>query len=592
MILLPAFMQSHYYARTPAFRALAWMATVVTLVLFGCGYAAAETEFSGLDEAQEVNVRAMLPLTSTSCDSAHWRVERLFRGADENIIEALQALGYYEPTIAKQLSWSADCWRAQFDVQVGDPVRIRAADVVVIGDAESDPDYRSRLQTPAPASGEILNHGLYDSYKAAMLRAAINTGYFDADFERSEVSVDRRANAADINLRLNSGEKYKFGAVSFSDGILQQRLLQGYTDIKADDPYSATAINDLYEALNGSSYFSSVSIITEPLNTSEKIVPVTVNLLAAKRRIYSIGFGFTTDTGPHARIGYADRRINDKGHQFESKLYLSPVRSELNTAYRWPRSDPRREWFSVVAGARHEETDTSESDTYKLGILRSRNIGSSWLETRYIDYEYENFIIADQDTNSELVIFGTNWETAEGRALSRANNGYRFSLDIRGASDSLGSDTSFLQLRTKAKWVHSLGEKTRVLARADLGLTRKDVLSELPASVRFFAGGDRSVRGYEFESLGPADADGEVIGGSHLFATSLEIDYLFRAQWAVAAFVDIGNAFNDSDFDLKTGIGIGARWYSPVGPIRFDVAHPLDNPDENYRIHISLGPDL
>lgn len=565
---------------------------MVALVMIGCGDAEAETKFTGLDTAQETNVRALMPLASTSCDSAHWRVERLFRDANKNIVEALQALGYYEPTIAKQLSWTEDCWLARFDVQVGDPVRIRAADVIVSGPAESDTAYRSRLQMTAPASGEILNHGLYDSYKAAMLRAAINTGYFDADFERSEVSVDPGAKAADINLRLNSGEKYRFGAVSFSDGILRQQLLQGYTDIKPGDPYSARSINDLYEALNGSSYFSSVSISTEPANTSDKTVPVTVNLLAAKRSIYSIGLGFTTDTGPHSRLGYANRRINDKGHQFESKLYLSPVRSELNAAYRWPRDDPRREWYSVAAGAKHEETDTSESDTYKLGVLRSRNVGASWLETRYVDYEYEDFIVGDQDTNSQLVIFGTNYETAHGRALSRATNGYRLNFDIRGANDSLGSDTSFLQLRTKAKWIHALGEKTRVLAQTDIGLTRKDALSELPASVRFFAGGDRSVRGYEYASLGPTNENGEVIGGSHLFDASLEFDYLFKAQWAIAAFADIGNAFNDTDFDLKTGIGIGVRWYSPVGPIRFDIAHPLDNPDENFRIHIGLGPDL
>ena len=552
----------------------------------------AETEIAGLDEAQEQNVRALMPLVTTSCDSAHWRVERLFRDADGNITEALQALGYYEPTISKQLSWSEDCWLAQFDIQAGMPVRIRAADVAVLGAAATDTDYQSRLKTPTPASGDILNHGLYDSYKAAMLRAAINTGYFDADFERSEVVVDPATKVADVNLQLKSGEKYTFGSVNFTDGILRRGLLRGYTDIKPGDPYSAKAINDLYEALNGSSYFKTVSISTEPLDTTAKSVPVTVNLTPANRRVYSAGLGFTTDTGPHGRLGYTDRRINLKGHQFESKLYASPVISELNAAYRWPRNDPRREWFSVVAGAKHEETDTSESDIFKFGILRSRNVGSSWLETRYIDYASENFVVGDQDTSSQLVIFGTNYETAKGRALSRASNGYRLSFDLRGASDSLGSDTSFLQLRSKAKWIRALGEKTRFLAQADIGLTKKDALSELPASVRFFAGGDRSVRGYEFESLGPTNDDNDVIGGSHLFTASLEIDYLFRPKWAVAAFADIGNAFNETDYDLKAGIGIGVRWYSPVGPIRLDFAHPLDDPDEDFRIHISLGPDL
>jgi translocation and assembly module TamA len=191
-----------------------------------------------------------------------------------------------------------------------------------------------------------------------------------------------------------------------------------------------------------------------------------------------------------------------------------------------------------------------------------------------------------------LIIFGTNWEIARGRALSRATSGLRFNIDVRGAAELLGSDTSFLQTKLKTKWVYSLNNRTRVLARATLGMTMKDQLSELPASVRFFAGGDNSVRGYKFESLGPEDQDGEVIGGSNQIDASLEIDRLFGEQWAIAAFVDSGDAFDEADIDLSTGVGIGVRWYSPVGPLRLDFAHPLDNPDEDLRIHISLGPDL
>jgi len=562
-------------------------------VALGCtAIARAELVISGLEASLEANVRALAPLATTTCNSARWRVERLFRDADSDIREALAALGYYEPSIDKSLRWDEKCWYADFDIDAGEPVLLDTVNIVVDGDAASDPQFDEHRTAARPSSGDVLNHDRYEAYKQALMRAAINHGYFDSEFGRSQVIVDRGTKTADLELQLQSGPRYRFGDLKFTPGILRESLLQGFSDIRTGEAYSAVAINDLYEALNGSSYFASVSISTEPLDTSDKIVPVTVDLTPAKRRVYSIGAGFATDTGAQGRLGYANRRRNDKGHQLDSKLFVSSLRSELSASYRWPKRDPRKEWLSVVAGAQYEDTDTSEHDTYKVGVLRSRNRGRSWLETRYLDYEYENFKVGEQDTNSQLFILGSNWEFARGRTLQRISSGLRLSFDVRGASESLGSDTNFLQLRSSAKWILPLGQKSRVLLRTRIGLTKKDELTELPVSVRFFAGGDRSVRGYDFETLGPVDENGDVIGGSNLFEASLELDRLLRPNWAAAIFVDTGSAFNGTDLEFSTGVGVGIRWYSPVGPIRLDFAHPLDDPDKNFRLHISLGPDL
>jgi translocation and assembly module TamA len=531
-------------------------------------------------------------MVSSDCDSAPWRIERLFRDADQEIGEAMQALGYYEPSISKTLSWDDDCWHASFDIQAGPPVLVQVSNIQVLGPGATDPDLLPKITQRRPLVGEVLDHGVYDNYKTALLQKAVNAGYFDAEYERSRVTVDRSLRTANIDLQLQSGSKYAFGTVSFTEGIIRRKLLQGYSGIRPGDPYAPRAIGELYEALNGSGYFASVSISTEPLDTDAKTVPVNVQLTPAKRRLYSVGGGFTTDTGLHGRLGYTDRRINDDGHQLESRLFLSPVQSQLNGTYRWPKSDPRHEWFSIVAGAQHENTETSTSDTLKLGILRSRNRGKSWLETRYLNFEYDNYEVADQKTTSQLIIFGSNWEKDNGRTLSRALNGYRLNIDVRGANDALGSDTSFLQLQLKARWIRALGDKSRILTRTTVASTVKDKLTELPPSVRYFAGGDRSIRGYDYESLGPVDSDGEVIGGSNLVEASLEFDRLFRDKWAIATFVDTGSAFNGTDLEFSTGVGVGLRWYSPVGPIRVDFAHPLDDPDSNFRLHISLGPDF
>ena len=208
------------------------------------------------------------------------------------------------------------------------------------------------------------------------------------------------------------------------------------------------------------------------------------------------------------------------------------------------------------------------------------------------DFTYEDFEVGEQTDTSRLIIPGITWERTIGRDLRRTPEGHRISVDLRGAHDALGSDTTFLQGTVSTKWIWSPGLGTRFLARADIGATAKQSLAQLPASVRFFAGGDTSVRGYDFETIGPVDDNGDVTGGSHLVALSLEADWKIAGNWAVAAFVDSGSAFNESDPDFKTGVGLGVRWYSPLGPIRIDFAHPLDDADKDFRLHVTLGPDL
>jgi len=549
-------------------------------------------EFGGLNPELEANARALIPLANVACDASRWRVQRLYRDAGESLQRALQAKGHYAASFTSTISWDGDCWHAHFQVDPGDPTLLRDVDVRLLGEAGNDPEVQAAAGHGRPQHGDVLDHGRYESFKRGLLNGALSAGYFDARWERNEVLVDSAAGTADVHLWLVSGPRYRFGSLSFTPGIIREGILRGYTDLQPGEHYRGGLIDDLYQSLQGSSYFDSVSISTEPVDREAKTVPVSVALTPAPRRVYSAGAGFATDTGPQGKLGFTNRRVNDRGHQLESRLFGSSVKSEWSAWYRWPRSDPRKEWFSLAGGFMHEDTDTSVHDTFKLGALYTKNRPGSWLETRYLDYLTEDFSIAGQDSSSQLVIVGVHWESVRGREVSRTRNGRRLRLDLRGASDALASDTSFFQARADAKWIHSFDETSRFLARVSLGMTFESRFSDLPASVRYLAGGDQSVRGYGFEDLGPLDAMGKVTGGENLFEASFEYERLVRDRWAIALFVDSGSAFNGSDISLSTGIGAGARWFSPVGPIRFDLAHPLDDPDRTWRIHITLGPDL
>jgi len=555
--------------------------------------ASAAVIITGLTEPLERNARALISLASTPCDTAQWRVERLYRNMDKQLDDAMRALGHYQYSFDKTISFeNAGCWSATLDVTPGDPVLLRKVDVIITGDAQNDSAIPARVEPRKPTPDSTLDHGQYESFKQYIMGMLRARGYFEAKLIENSVVVDETLSFADMKLEIESGPRYVFGPIEFSELVLQRNLLVSYAEFLPGDAYDDVAIARLYESLNGSGYFGSVSINTVPATDGSHEVPVYVSLSPGIRHVFTTGVGYATDVGLQGRLGYTNRRRNDSGHQFNSQLIASRVNSELTGTYRWPRGNPNKEWVDIFGGFQRKRTETSESNTVILGARLTHDRGERWLESPYLNLANEDFKVGDQVGSTRLLTPGISWESTIGREISRMSSGRRINLDIKGAHEDLWSDTSLLQLTASAKWVVSLNDVNRLIMRGDLGFTAVSDFEELPATMRFFAGGDNSVRGYDFETIGPIDVDGNVTGGTNLAVFSLEFDHLVAKSWALAAFVDTGTAYNDFDLDFKTGAGVGIRWYSPLGPIRIDVAHPIGESDRSTRLHITLGPDL
>ena len=572
-----------------------WRNTVLFIALAAAGApvnAFAAVEFVGLDEALERNARAMVRLASTTCDRPGWRIERLYRNADKELRGALEALGYYAYTLEKELSFDdPECWEATFTVQLGSPVVLSEVRLSMLGEVNNYPGIVEDISGLKPERGVVLNHGTYEAFKRSILTQLTNRGFLASELTRNTVVVDESLSSAVIDIEVESGSRYRFGELSYTEGILDDDILNSYSTFRPGEHFDADAIARLHEQLRGSGFFASVSIRADPVDDSLD-VPVIVTLQPARRHLFSAGVGYSTDTGLHGKLGYVNRRLNPAGHRLEAELFASTVESELTGIYRWPHIGSRLSWFEAYSGYQRRRTDTSESDKTTVGFRWVRNRSERWLETPYIDLTYEDFEVAGERDQSTLLMPGITWEATEGRALRRIDTGWKVSVDLRGSYEQLVSDATFGQVTSSAKYVHSLGRSSRLIVRGELGTTFGADVRDLPATVRFFTGGDTSVRGYDYESIGPLNDDGEVIGGSNLTTFSIEIDRLVRGDWALAVFADTGSAFNDSDTDFKTGVGIGVRWFSPFGPIRLDIAHPLDDEETDVRFHITLGPDL
>ena len=510
------------------------------------------------------------------------------------IAEALQTRGYYAPTIESDLDRDGDCWRVGFVIDVGDAVRIRNVDIRLEGLAANDRKLAERLRKHPFEPGRRLRHAEYERHKKAIAELARGRGYFDGYFTERRIDVFPAERAADITLVFDAGRRYRFGDVTFVQDMLSDALVQRFVNFPPETYYESAKVTELYEDFYAAEYFATVEITANPRGEPFFDVPLVIELTPAKPQSYTFGVGFATDTGLKLRADYVHRRLNPRGHQLEVNTIFSPVISEVGTSYRLPLKRPREEWLNFDTGYRYENTASNRSQIFKVGAKRIKRRARNWIETQFVDVSVEDFEIADEDGLSTLVIPGISWAHRRASAPRRPDKGHHASLRISGATKDVLSDATFLQTEAIGKAIRPLWEGGRVLARVDVGYTLKQDFDDLPASVRYFAGGDNSVRGYDYKSLGPTNEDGDVVGGTHRLVGSVELDQRVFGNWSIAAFVDAGNAFDDfAGIDAKVGVGAGVRWYSPLGPIRVDIAVPLaDDAEDNFRFHISLGPDL
>jgi len=518
------------------------------------------------------------------------RIKFLYKKANDEIKLALQAFGYYKPGIKSFLSKSDDGWKAKYVISMGSLVIIRNMDIQILGDGAHDQAFKKLIKALPLKSNEPLHHGQYESSKKALQRLAAKRGYFDAQFREHKVEVDLKSNSATITLHFDTGNRYQFGKVTYTESPISLNKIQQYQPFKAGDPYQNSLLIKLQQNLSNTDYFDDIEVRPLYEKIKELTVPVQVSFTPRKRNRYTAGVGFGTDTGPRLKLGW-DQRYNSQGHRMGAGAKISPILSTLSMHYTVPRFHSKDAELGFNTILTREDTNTSKSSSINFG-LNHRHKRWGWDETATLNYLYENFETGDQEETSKLLIPGIGWTKTDTDNPTYTHNGYRLGLNIRGAFEGFLSDTSFTQASLNGKFIRSLWNNGRIIVRGNLGLTGVTEFDQLPVSLRFFAGGDNSIRGFDYEELGPKDAKGNVIGGKYLMVGSVEYEHRLKDKWSVAGFVDAGNAFNKFGGEIEVGAGFGVRWLSPVGLVRVDLAMGVSDPDKPIRLHVVIGPDL
>ena len=572
---------------------------IISLLSFSAMAAVPLTvKLNGLEDPFQKNVLLFLEINKMKDDkdlTERW-IKRLHKQAPQDIREALQPYGYYIPEIQADLTEVEGKWLATYTVDLGTPVAINKKDIQWSGEGSDQPVFQRSIEDYNKNAGNILVHADYETAKNTFMNTALSQGYPKAKFIKSEWLIDLDKNSADLTLHMDTGPLYYFGDITFKQDFLDPDLLEKYITIEKGTPYSYDALLEFQQNLIASNYAKEVTIAPLFKEAVDKQLPLNVIMKPIAPHKFLFGVGYESDTGIRGSARWDNRLLNRHGHHSAVLIKLSQKEGVLRAQYNIPVVKPLTDRWVSTASYEYDETLDTKSTTFEMetAFVR-RNLTDTLFYKGFLLASNEQFSIKHEpDKDTTLFSIGGIYRFSDTEDSMFPQYGHLLFADLRGAAEALLSDTSYTRLHLKGRYMLGLGENGRIDSRLEIGSTWVDNLDIYPTTLRFFAGGDNSVRGYAYKSLGPVNENSVGVGGKHVLSGSLEYDHRVAEKWVITTFVDAGNAYDDKLDKLFIGSGIGFRWLASFGSLRFDIAYPVsENPElADWRIHVGFGATL
>ena len=594
-------------------------AALLALLLTRPVSAEIRVEVEGVDSDLRRNVLALLSLESYKDRD---RIEpdavaRLFRRVDGEVRDALRPFGYYEPVVQASLTPEDEQrnWRVHIDIKLGDPVLIDNVQIGIKGAGANDPVFKRVAAGRALVKGARLQHTAYEKVKSDLQSAAATFGYLDARLLRNELLVDPAAHRANVVLELETGERYRFGTTTIDQHSVREPLLRRYLRYRDGEPYDAGKLLRTQFALDDSQFFSSVEVVPGDRDPATHIVPIRISGTNSHNR-YEIAPGYDDRDGARVTVSYLNPRVNDRGHRFSAMIQASQLTRDFNVRYDIPIGDPVLEKFSLqfLTQTQHISggVDTREA-TFRPIITQGFG---RWQRTLALNLTHTTTSdVVNGSRVDDLIVPAITYAAVPEGYLGEDLFSRSLYAELLGSHGVLGSNASFLRLDVRGERVLNITDRWHLLLRSEVGTSAVNNFEKLPGIYRFYAGGDRSVRGFAFEELSPIDSRTIVdpatnlqitqsvrAGGRHVFTGTVEFERDLPRNFGVAAFTDFGNAFDrlsKVQSILAVSVGVGFRWRLPVVTVGIDVAKPVHVPDfdgfnsiPGPRLHLNISPRL
>jgi translocation and assembly module TamA len=624
------------------------LAILLLTIATGSNAAQVSYEIQGVSDGLLANIESHIQAFSVGrqSDVSEQDFAGILADVTRKARAAMRPYGYYNSNIVGNVIQKANGDAVvRLIITAGPPMLVDDVTVEVQGPGAD----QSALQTwrdtwPLP-SGATLNQIVWEERKQAVLVEAQQIGYLGAEFSTHKLELDLTTNKANVSLILDTGTRYRFGDIEYGEHVLKPGIVEYIARFHTGDFYSRELLNKFRIDLWKTGFFTEVVVEEIPrAELDPPVVDIKVQFETDTRNTYQGSLGLGSDTGMRAQAQWTKNPMSSNGDRLDLGVGWQQQDEEysLRGNYRLPRRGREREYWTSALVVRHESIDvdirqtsndefiriasgTIDEQHLRLGRLKVRNQKSG--EQQAFDTLFAQILNASDQLqpvvntpellalsmssefeklrrgSDKTISFGVDYDLVAVTGQAWQTSGRRDRAWIFGSSQSLGSDRDFIQAYVSTRRSYLKGERWKFIVRGELGYTNATVerfsldlgttpidvsVTTLPNFYRFRAGGSNSVRGYGFEEL-----SNNLIGSSNIVTASAEVEMKFLQNWSAAAFVDIGNAFNDwNEPQLKMGAGVGIRWYSIAGPIRVDIAQALDLVDKPWRIHFTIGTPL
>ncbi|EGQ9183846.1 outer membrane protein assembly factor [Vibrio parahaemolyticus] len=554
--------------------------SIFVFIPFG-GVLAAEFTIQGLSKPLERNLEYyLMPLANTSAnDIPVSQLSKLVR-------LALNPYGYYHSELNVQRGEND---LITLDVDAGEVMLVAKSNIVVSGEASNDEDFIELINQAQLKQGQPLLHSEYDTLKRNLISLAQQKGYLDGRFIESSLEVIPSLNQAHVNLYFSSGPRYQFGELSVLTSGIETARIEAMRTFERGDDFDTLKLSQYQADLSSTDWFRSVIVKADFEEISDgQEVPIEVLAEPNSRNIVQVGGGYSTDLGLRASLNWTKPWYNKRGHSFEAQVYASKPEQSLLLGYKIPTQNVLTDYYGIQFESKHVDYRDTSSFSNDLSFEKHWQLDSDWQSTMHVRYLQERYQQASENNDSQMLLPGVTFSLLD-RKNDQLEIKHRHVYSLEYSDPNFFSDSRLLRIEGNSVLSWDISEKHKFHFRSNVGINVADALSDIPSSLRFFAGGDGNLRGYGYESISPRDENGDLTGARYMFTAGLEYQYQVYHQLWLGAFYDVGDAFNDS-VDWKSGTGLSLIWNSKYVPVKVDFAYGLDAPQgDQFRVHFSLG---